>query len=804
MLWRVHGRESDERMSEKPMALALYDAGYTPLVSVIPPNAPLSPFSTVQPSQRGKSPGRKNKNGTWGGYGWLKHPTTRDDVKQWAQDGANIGILATNYPGVDIDSLDPDVAAEVRAIAREILGPAPCRTGRAPKCLLMYRAEVPFARMAVIITMPDGSTHLVEVLGDGRQYLIQGQHPSGARYTWDQDIIQYPPKVTITREMVNRFFDVLEQRFGAVDATIKRLGDGSIIDRESVYNQHDLAAPSIEALRECVALIPNTDDVFPSRDDYIKMGYAIRAAAGAEDEDGYEIFASWAARHESDGRVAGNPDTWRSDWRRMQPPYAVGWSWLSELAARFGFNAAQHEFTADAVEAIREQAVEAPPEHSDPWCAERVIEEAGHQLRYAPALGRWFVWDGGRWAPDATLLADTLIQRVLNRHAAIMMRHGATDKERILAQRVASSLCSAHRMREVRSIVRADPRVAVPPGAFDNDPWLLNTPGGAIDLKTGEMREPDPRDLCSRRTSIAPDYEMPAPVWEKFLREVTAGDIELQAYLQRLAGYALTGLTVEQIVAFIWGPGGNGKSVFINVLSDILGDYAERAPMDAFTATGNDRHPTDLAGLAGARLVVATETQGGRRWDEQRLKALTGGDPIRARFMRQDFFTFLPQFLLMIVGNHKPEIRDLDDAIRRRIHLVPFTHTPPAVDPALSEKLRAEYPAILAWMVLGCLQWQYGGLAAPPVVRAATEEYFADEDPVGRWIEERCEVDPSYSTSSIELFRSWEEWANARNEFVGTVKRLTQLLTVKHFEKFIDGTRRRGFKGLRVREEPVV
>jgi len=201
------------------------------------------------------------------------------------------------------------------------------------------------------------------------------------------------------------------------------------------------------------------------------------------------------------------------------------------------------------------------------------------------------------------------------------------------------------------------------------------------------------------------------PATARVGRLTSTADAELVAYLQRVLGYALTGVTTEHALFFCYGTGANGKGVTINTAAGILKDYAQTASVETFTASHTDRHSTELAALRGARLVTVAETEEGRRWAESRIKTLTGGDSIRARFMRQDEFEFIPQLKLLISGNHKPGLRSVDEAIRRRFHLIPFTITLPSEerDPELAEKLKAEWPAILGWMVEGCLAWQREG-----------------------------------------------------------------------------------------------
>src|SRR5690606_23346143 len=248
------------------------------------------------------------------------------------------------------------------------------------------------------------------------------------------------------------------------------------------------------------------------------------------------------------------------------------------------------------------------------------------------------------------------------------------------------------------------------------------------------------------------------------------GDTDLQAYLQRVVGYCLTGATSAHALFFLYGTGANGKSVFVNVLATILGDYAANAPMDTFMDVRGDRHPTDLAGLRGARMVTSIETEQGRRWNESKVKAITGGDKISARFMRQDFFEYTPQFKLVIAGNHKPSIRNVDEAMKRRLHLIPFTVTVPAPkrDGLLTEKLLAERDGILAWAVAGCLAWQRDGLAPPAIVVDATDEYFEAEDAMGQWLEERCLTGKTHREAISDLFSDWREWAERAGEYVGS------------------------------------
>jgi putative DNA primase/helicase len=298
---------------------------------------------------------------------------------------------------------------------------------------------------------------------------------------------------------------------------------------------------------------------------------------------------------------------------------------------------------------------------------------------------------------------------------------------------------------------------------------VLNTPLGAVDLKTGNLIAPDPALHLTKSTAVIP-ADGPPLRWLSFLAEALGGDQETIAFIKRWLGYCLTGLTREHMMLFGFGTGGNGKSVLFNTASAILGDYAVTAAMDTFTASRNERHSTELAMLRGARLVTASETEEGRKWADARIKQMTGGDPITARFMRQDFFTFTPQFKLMIAGNYMPHLGNVDEAMMRRLAIVPFLHKPARPDHALEEKLKAEHGQILHWAIEGCLEWQRQGLARPDGVAAATAEYFDDQDLFGHWLDERCERDPSKWELPNKLYRDWCDYAKAAGEDPGPVK----------------------------------
>jgi putative DNA primase/helicase len=429
-----------------------------------------------------------------------------------------------------------------------------------------------------------------------------------------------------------------------------------------------------------------------------------------------------------------------------------------------------------------------PQQFSDDALALAFADRHASSFRYVAALGKWLIWEETRWRIDDTL-------HVRDRARLICREAAAACNE----PKLPKLLASAKTVSAVERLAQSDRRIAATVDQWDADPWLLNTPSGIVDLRTGQSRTHSPADYQTKITGVAPDSTCPIPTWRSFLEQVMNDDTELIGYLQRMAGYALTGSTQEHALFFNFGVGGNGKSTYINIISEAAGDYAKTAPIETFTATNHDRHPTDLAGLRGARLVTAIETEEGRRWAESKIKALTGGDRISARFMRQDFFEFTPQFKLMIAGNHKPSLRSVDEAIRRRFNLIPWTVVIPAEqrDGTLPDKLRAELAGILAWMIQGTRQWLADGLAPPGIVTDATAAYLEAEDAIAAWIDDRCDRDPAAFQTSTELFVSWSSWATVNGEYTGSMKRLVAALDNRGFTA-VRKEHGRGFIGLRI------
>ncbi|ASR86812.1 DNA primase [Mycobacterium phage Findley] len=396
---------------------------------------------------------------------------------------------------------------------------------------------------------------------------------------------------------------------------------------------------------------------------------------------------------------------------------------------------------------------------TDTGNAELLVAAWAGRLRWCPEAGKWFAWEGARWRPspdggEAMMAAVKVVE-------AIKVVKGDKDtakhKMRSLQRRALENMVALAKCRPGMRVSLAD---------LDAEPYALNTPSGVVDLRTGELSPHLPEGWHTKVTGVGYDPRAAAPQWWAFLHR-TFGDAELVGYMQRLAGLAATGKVTHHVLPFLFGAGSNGKSVLMDVLGAVLGDYAITAPAN-FLLAGRDRHETEIARLHGSRLVVCSEINADSKFDEAKVKVLTGGDVLSGRYMRQDFFDFIPSHTLFLMGNHQPQVSAGGTSFWRRLRLIPFQHTVPKEErnPNLAAELIAnEGPAILAWIVDGARQVAADGLDEPASVKAATEEYSAEEDALGRFVEECCVLgNQAESTKPAVLLGAYQSWARANGE----------------------------------------
>jgi putative DNA primase/helicase len=443
---------------------------------------------------------------------------------------------------------------------------------------------------------------------------------------------------------------------------------------------------------------------------------------------------------------------------------------------------------------------EAPPSGfnlTDLGNATRLVHRHGRNLRYCWLWRKWLVWDGKRWVKDDT---GEVYRRAKDTVASIYQEARSApddDARKALAKHALRSEAGA-RIKEMVDLARSD--VPVTPDELDASPDLLNVINGTIDLRTGELREHCREDLI---TKIAPAKYRPdatAATWEAFLERVLPGE-ELRAFVQRAVGYSATGDTSEQCMFINHGGGANGKTTCQEAIAAALGDYAMRAPTEMLLTKRSGGISNDVARLKGARFVSASETEEGRRLAESLVKDLTGQDSITARFMWAEFFDFAPTHKLWLSTNHKPEIRGTDNAIWRRIRLIPWSVTiPPAEqDKKLPTALRHELSGILAWIVRGCLAWQREGLQAPDEVRKATGEYRAEMDVLAGFLAECCELDTGHWEYAKDLYECYKRWCDENGERPEPQRKFGGRLGERGFQRDRGGSRGAGiWRGVRL------
>lgn len=435
--------------------------------------------------------------------------------------------------------------------------------------------------------------------------------------------------------------------------------------------------------------------------------------------------------------------------------------------------------------------------------AKRFISLVGEDIRYCHAWARWLVWDGSRWAIDT----DGAINRLADIVPRSILAEAAESSSKAQRKKLTDwARASESRYRRNAFVAMAQDLEGVPiaPDELDADPYLLNVRNGTINLRTGKLREPQREDFITKQAPVDFGESAKCPLWLKFQDRITNGNTELIAFKQRVFGYGLTADTSEQVFFIHYGTGANGKSTELNTIRDALGpDYAQHTPTETLMAKKYvGGVPNDLARLKGARFVTAIESEAGRLLAEALVKQMTGNDPIPARFMRAEWFEFIPTHKIHLAVNHKPEIRGTDYAMWRRIRLIPYTVTIPANerDPHLSDKLKGEAAGILAWAVRGCLAWQREGLHVPEAVQKATDDYQGEMDILLDFIADRCTLDARAETTSAALYEAYTEWCTLSGEKALSKKMLGLRLQERGLRSVRIGSRQaRGWGGIGLR-----
>lgn len=539
--------------------------------------------------------------------------------------------------------------------------------------------------------------------------------------------------------------------------------------------------------RHCVLLPTNSDTAMAIMDKLharlVEAGHTVRIIDPSDQEPHWTLMDAHAS-----GMTHDEILTWAKKRTRPQPtaapkpepaptialagPPASGAA--SEIAQDAPGRAESLDLAPDkamrakpALAVVEGNTLRAPKQAEDPdqlpafsefALSRRFVDGIGQDWRYTAAWATWARWDGKRWWQDdrkgVTWAVQNCCKAALEDHA----------KEASPAQRL--KLLTLKTVNAVIGLASADPRIATGSEEWDADPWLLGTPAGIVDLRTGELAPPDKNSLISKATSVAPEAG-PHPLFDMVIARPARGDADMLSFLWRWLGYMLTGDVREERFIFLHGVGGSGKGTLVKVLADLLADYARAISVQAFTESQQQRHSQEIAKLQGARFVYASETEEGSRFDESLLKWLTGRDKVSAHKMRQDDIEFYPQFKLLIYGNNRPSLKSVGEEMRRRIDLIEFPGTIPEEerDTSLKDRLRAEYPAILASMIRSCLDWQQsGGLGKPEAVSSATENYLRMNDILGDFIEDCLDIQQDSYSPSGQAYKRFQSYCSDRGE----------------------------------------
>ncbi len=429
----------------------------------------------------------------------------------------------------------------------------------------------------------------------------------------------------------------------------------------------------------------------------------------------------------------------------------------------------------------------------------RFVHYYGDDVRWTNEWG-WLVWDGKRWSRDllnrTRLMAQGLRDKVIQ-HALELDDRKGSDELLTLAKKLGQTNTINALLTE------AAPRVSCKTLDFDTDPWLLNCNNGTLDLRTGQLYPHDRAQMISKVAPFPYDKDANPQRWRMFIYQIVQSDVALYQFLQRSLGYSLSGSTREQSMFIMYGSGSNGKSTMWGTVLKVLGDYGMNTPVKTLLRKERDNGiNNDVARMVGARFVTASEPDMGKHLDVATVKDLTGGDPVTARFLNKEFFTFDPVLKIWLSTNHKPIIRDTTNSIWRRINLIPFLakFDGASKDPNLPDTLLQEGTGILNWLIAGCEEWQRVGLNPPDSVRAAGEQYRAEMDPLGPFLLEVCDVgNGSYEVMHKSLYQAYQTWCTESGERPVTSRTLVDMMTERGYK---DDRGRTGYKtwyGVRLR-----
>lgn len=789
------------------------------------PSVPTDPNSKIPPENRGKVPSEIRSGLVGGIRGWTAKSSTAREVAMWSKNpDLGICIQTREVRAIDIDIADAAVAQQVVNLVERTCGALPKRMRRnSGKCLLAFRMPGKFSKAAFKTSTSDNSK--IEFLADGQQFVAVGTHPSGARYEWEGGLPASIP--SLRAEEFALLWDLLRGYFAVEQET--RAATASINSNDSrISGDLDRIVTLDQVTDETIADLWSALETFTAKDadDYDlwvpKLGHAIKSLAQAgREEVALEMWHKVSAKS-----LRYDHDQTQAKWETINPD-RITYKTIFELAMARGW------VNTKSAKALKASATaDTRQDRTDAGNVTLMAQQVDGNLRFVPERRMWLWWDGERWTPDTygTFAQAAALQVAEHYHRqAIELRKqgerkGLDDKESKRIEQAATSVEKwATQCRNKKAIdnmlalAKGDARFALAVGELDCDPWLFGVDNGVVDLRTGTLREACREDYVTRRAPVAFNPAAQAPRWKQFIKEITAKPVAgavgsyqareaLAAYMQRALGYAMTGSTGEHKMFIAIGEGSNGKNVLLDLLQWLMGDYCQNVPPEALMATRHDadseRPSPTAATLAGARTAISSESKDGQRLDVALVKRHTGGGYMTARFLRENTFRFEITHKLWLMTNHKPALDHMDEAMRGRLHMIPFdmrwnrpghperNPSLPDGDKELPTKLKQEAEGVLAWLIEGAVAYVQEGLEPPDEVVRMTKAFFMDQDPLGRWLDTCTLCEAPSGTSAADLFSAFNSWQNKEDEEGGPVsqKAFSQALAArgiaKHTDKF--------------------
>lgn len=537
----------------------------------------------------------------------------------------------------------------------------------------------------------------------------------------------------------------------SVDQIIAGLGlDLDLDEKKEIKSTKDVKATddklqvSAEDVEKALSYIPADD-----REIWLNIGMAIHDFDSSD--AGYDLWTDWSAKS-----YKFDAPTQRDTWNGFKSKRGITIATLFYLAKKYG---SSELFS-------HEQKYSNKYPHTDLGNAEFLVSRILNYFYIVQGAGQMIAWHGSRWVPDKNILMTEAKSAVKAIGEAV--KHCSDESFRAALQKYALTCQSKARIDAMVGLAKTDPRIIIHPDKLDKDPFLLGVQNGVIDLRQGELRAETKEDLVTHYSSVAFDPEAKCPRFEQFVAEIMNNDSELIIYLQKLVGYTMTASIKQHCMIMLIGKGRNGKSLLVRIIQLLLGDYAVQLQSTTLMELKNPNHgPTpDLARLPGKRLACVSEVGDTQKLNQPLVKHLTGGDKIPVRDLYQSQIEFEPKFKIWMAGNSKPAVTPKDDAMWKRIHVIPFTRrfVGKDQDKDLPDKLIAELPGILNWAIEGCLLWQKEGLRLPTACKNAIKKYRGQMDTVSKWMEKCCTKSDGCKLPACLAYKSYEGWCQKNNQ----------------------------------------